>query len=62
MYETNKYTVTPVNKYAQKVGPTEKAKSYGEIAAAKKRSREKLHKKRQKFDVYNESKKKFVSA
>jgi hypothetical protein len=61
MYETNKYRVTPVNRHAQPVGASEKAKSYREIAQAKRRARGKLHKKRQKFDVYNESKKKFVN-
>jgi hypothetical protein len=58
----NVYSVTPVNKFAHADGPTEKADGRAEIPAAKKKARERLGVKRHRFDVYNESKKKFVDA
>lgn len=61
-YSTNKYKVTPVDKHANTIGASEHAKSYAEIRQAKARARAKLRKKRQKFDVYNETKKRFVNA
>ncbi len=58
----NTYSITPVNKYAMKDGPTEKADGRAEIPGAKKKAREKLGVKRHKFDIYNESKKRFIDA
>lgn len=58
----NTYSVTPINKYAMKDGPTEKADGRQEIPAAKKKARNKLGVKRHKFDIYNETKQRFVDA
>jgi hypothetical protein len=56
-----RYKVTAVNRYGHSLTGTVVVKGSAQIRAAKAQMRGKLNKKRQKFDVYNENKKKLVN-
>lgn len=57
----NKYKVTPVNRWIMAVGPTRTAKGYADIKKTKAGIRREIHKKRQKFEVVNQTNGKFIS-
>lgn len=54
------YPVHP--KGLKKGGPSEQVKGYSAIAGAKAKIRQRLEVKRQRFDVYNETSKRFIDS